>query len=604
MSNEGRDAAPDYFRAFDHVRPPQTHPLSRRRATLWQFLAALTLGLGAWYLNWRWTASLNADALAFSAIVAAAETAMFLGTILFFFDIWDEGDSQLEEPPTKPDEAGLPMEAALSVDIFIATYDEHEAVLEATIEDALKLDIPHGWQASIYVLDDGNRPKIARLSEHYGVHYIAREHNLGFKAGNMRNALFQTDGEFVLICDADTRLFPGFLVNTLGYFRDPTVAWVQTPHWFYDIPEGRAWTETLPVWLARMIRTLSGQDRTGRDPFLSGSLMFFDVIQRRRNRNGASFCCGAGSIHRRDPLFHDALQQHRTDRQGRLPFRARGLAPRVVPLQPFRFHVSEDIYTSMLLHGAGKGWRSVYHPQIECRMLSPWSMDAWASQKLKYAGGTLDLMFRANPLTNVHMPWRIRLHYAATFWSYLNAVALIILLAAPVYTLSTGYAPVEAYSLTFFLHLLPLLLANEAALAVASKGQDANQGRILSLATLPIVARAFWLAARGKKVRFRPTPKTPVFRGAVRFVLPNIFVLAVMILALAYGLVQHALGSEAHSASLLIVNAFWLTWCGLAIARPVAAAFWRPHEEVQYTGSAALRRPIFRKIRHAIQRKV
>ncbi|MEM1374121.1 MAG: glycosyltransferase [Pseudomonadota bacterium] len=599
MSHTELDAAPDYFRAFEDVEPPKTRPLSRRRAALWQFLAALTLGFGAWYLHWRWTASLNSDALTFSVIVAAAETAMFFGTLLFYFDIWDEGDTPQSAPPTTLAEACLPEKTDLSVDVLIATYDEHQTILQATIEDALKLELPENWTVAIYVLDDGNRPEIATLAEKLGVQYIAREQNLGFKAGNMRNALFQTDGEFVLICDADTRLFRQFLTNTLGYFRDPTVAWVQTPHWFYDIPPGQAWTDTLPRYLSRFLTAASGQQRRGTDPFLSGSLMFFDVIQRRRHRNGASFCCGAGSIHRREPLFQDALHQHQSDRGRRLPMTQKGLAPRLVPIQPFRFHVSEDIYTSMLLHGAGRGWKSVYHPQVECRMLSPWSMDAWASQKLKYAGGTLDLMLNANPLLNPKMPWRVKLHYAATFWSYLSAFALIILLIAPVYTLTTGSAPIDAYSMTFFLHLLPLLLANEAALAVASKGQDANQGRILSLATLPIVTRAFWLVARGRRVRFRPTPKTPMFKGAMRFVLPNLVLLSVMSAALVYGVVQNVMGSEAHSASLLIVNAFWLSWCGLAISRPVASAFWRPPGHANATPTSVNRMPMSGKLKDA-----
>jgi hypothetical protein len=55
----------------------------------------------------------------------------------------------------------------------------------------------------------------------------------------------QTSGDFIVICDADTRLLPTILEHTLGYFRDPDVAWVQTPQWFYDIPEGVA----LPDWL-------------------------------------------------------------------------------------------------------------------------------------------------------------------------------------------------------------------------------------------------------------------------------------------------------------------------------------------------------------------
>ncbi|MEO0485187.1 MAG: glycosyltransferase [Pseudomonadota bacterium] len=570
--------APDYFRAFDHVRPPVLAPMTERRRLIWQLAAAFTLGLGAWYLHWRWTASLNPDALLFSAAVAGAETLAFLGTLLFFYDIWEEGDTPRAAPPRLPAEAALPPGAVLSVDVMVTTYDEDVAVLEATLEDAARLVVPPGWTVRTHVLDDGNRPLIEALARRFDVGYITRAGNRGFKAGNLRNALTLTDGEFVVICDADTRLFPTFLDHTLGYFRDPSVAWVQTPHWFYDIPEG----EPRRGLMGRAIGWLTGDTRSGRDPYLSGSMMFFDVIQRRRNRHGASFCCGAASIHRREPLFLDALDQHRGDR-GRQAFGAglRRFAARMQPLQPFRFHVSEDIYTSILLHGdggkdAGARWRSVYHPQVESKMLSPWSMEAWSAQKLKYAGGTLDLMLRVAPTALPKMPWKVALHYAATFWSYVSCLVLVVLLAAPVITLFTGLSPVATYSVTFFLHLLPVLLANELAFTLGAKGQDGHQGRVQSVATLPITLRAFWLVLRGKRVRFAPTPKIPLFSASLRFVWPQLLILAVMAVALGYGVAQHVLGSEAHSVPLLIVNAFWIAWCGSAFLRVVLAALWAP----------------------------
>ncbi|MBD4382392.1 glycosyltransferase, partial [Xanthomonas citri pv. citri] len=77
--------------------------------------------------------------------------------------------------------------------------------------------------------------------------YITRQSNIGYKAGNLRNGLEHTDGDFLIICDADTRVFPTLLSHTLGYFRDPDVAWVQTPQWFFDLPEG----EDLACWLRR-----------------------------------------------------------------------------------------------------------------------------------------------------------------------------------------------------------------------------------------------------------------------------------------------------------------------------------------------------------------
>lgn len=440
---------PDYFRAFESVEPPELPASSELRMHTWQLCASFTIGLGVWYLHWRWIASLNPEALGFSIAVALAETAMFLGTLLYFFDTWSEGDTP---PAPAPAAAGGFCDGETAkVDIFIATYDEHTAVLQATLQDAQAVRVPPGWDVEVHLLDDGDRSEVRNLARQSGVNYIARSDNRGFKAGNLRNALYRTDGDYVVICDADTRLFPGFLENTLGYFRDPDVAWVQTPHWFYDVPEGRPWKTVLPAWAAPMASILAwitGSEKQGRDPYLSGSMLFFDVIQRRRNRNGASFCCGAGSIHRREPLFEDAFHQHQADRAK--PGCLRHLQPALTPLQPFRFHVSEDIFTSISLHGApGRQWKSVYHPRIESKMLSPWSMDAWASQKLKYAGGTIDLMLHANPLWNRHMPWRAKLHYAATFWSYLSSIALLVLLFAPIVTLFTGLTPVSAYSTPF-----------------------------------------------------------------------------------------------------------------------------------------------------------
>ncbi len=77
-----------------------------------------------------------------------------------------------------------------------------------------------------------------------------------------------------MICDADTRVFPTLLAHTLGYFRNPDVAWVQTPQWFYDLPAG----ENLSRWLERktgkvgyafgwLAQKIVGPVTMGRDPF-------------------------------------------------------------------------------------------------------------------------------------------------------------------------------------------------------------------------------------------------------------------------------------------------------------------------------------------------
>ncbi|MCB4379810.1 hypothetical protein FZX02_04935 [Synechococcus sp. MU1644] len=114
------------------------------------------------------------------------------------------------------------------------------------------------------------------------------------------------------------------------------------------------------------------------------------------------------------------------------------------------------------------GWTSVYHPHVEARMLSPWSMSAWAAQRFKYAGGTFDIAVWDNPVFRRGLTWRHKLHYGATFWSYFSTLWAPILLLAPVVSLLTGLAPVRAYSSEFFQHFLPAVVLGELAMLAAA----------------------------------------------------------------------------------------------------------------------------------------
>lgn len=608
-----------YFRQYEHRRPPPRPPLSRRRAACWHALAGATVAFSAFYLHWRWTASLNPDALLFSALVAGAETLFFLGTMLFFFDIWDEGDtpwkpaaalcrgampmpeSAPEDPPESPPET-VPESPPVTVDVFITTYDEDTATVAPSIAAARAMRVPAGVRVSIHLLDDGARPAMSLLARQQGIGYLTRGDNTGFKAGNLRNAILQTSGDFILICDADTRVFDTFLENTLGYFCDPKVAWVQTPHWFYDIPGGTPWD----AWVARRLgrgpdhplcrmaaaclSTLSGRTGTGQDPFLSDPAFFFDVIQRRRNRNGASFCCGAGSIHRRSAILDNALRQLARD-QARAARRVAAAPLAGQQLQPYRFHVSEDIYTSLQLHSdPARNWSSVYHPRIESRMLSPWSVRAWATQRLKYAGGTFDILWRDSHLLSRGLGWRRKLHYAATYWSYLSVLWTPVMLLAPVVSMLSGVAPVTAYSLEFFCLFLPPVLCAELAMLATGKRHDIQAGRIMAIGGIEVQARALWQVLAGRRPAFPPTPKTPAFSAHWLSGLPYLQATAGLLLiqglALVYGCAAYLSGAQGYGLPFLVVNVFWIGWNSLGLLRVCATLFWRPDAAAPHKGTA------------------
>ena len=210
-------------------------------------------------------------------------------------------------------------------------------------------------------------------------------------------------------------------------------------------------------------------------------------------------------------------------------------APRV-DLKPFEFHVSEDILTSIQSHK--NGWISVYHPKIEAKMLSPWTASAWAIQKLKYAGGTFDISLHANPLFKRGMPIKTRIHYLATFWSYFSVFFFLVLLLAPVWSLMTGTAPVQAYSLEFLAHLVPVLICNEIAMIASCKGHSHHGAKVLAIGTIAIQIRAFFLILLGRKPKFPPTPKLPSKVRNLRHAMPSIVLFAVFNFAILWGVIS------------------------------------------------------------------
>lgn len=240
-----------YFSRFEHRRPPEPLSTPRWVRMIWQVLAVAALVLGANYIYWRWTASLNTDALWYAIPLVLAETLAWIGTVLFTINLWQEKDPPPGVPPTEINDCLRADEAVesrpIKVDLFIATYSEDVELVRLSIRDAMRMTYPGPLDYKVHVLDDGRRPEMKAVCEQEGANYITRQSNIGYKAGNLRNGLEHTDGDFLIICDADTRVFPTLLSHTLGYFRDPDVAWVQTPQWFFDLPEG----EDLARWLRR-----------------------------------------------------------------------------------------------------------------------------------------------------------------------------------------------------------------------------------------------------------------------------------------------------------------------------------------------------------------
>ncbi len=609
MTEEQIDKTAPYFEKFEDRRPPAPLQINATVHAVGQILLIIAVVTGAWYLHWRWTNSLNLEALWFAVPLVVAETGAYIGLLLYVFNVWHVRDTPKKSAPVcisecQSDDVSV-VKRPISVDVFFPTYDEDVSLVRLSLEDAGKIRYPHEIDVRIHVLDDGNRPEMKQLAVELGCNYLTRDNNIGFKAGNLRNAMEQTVGDFIVICDADTRPFPSILENTLGYFKDPDVAWVQTPQWFFDLPDSQPVSSVLSRFgkigrgAGRAFEKMFGEVKFGDDPYVNDPKMFYDVIQRRRNWANASFCCGAGSIHRREATMRTALINYGSSVSSEVEKRSAKLrkitgesetdaammshiAQQTLIEQeftPYKFHVSEDIYTSIELHSdTTRNWKSVMHPEVESKMLSPQDLLTWTVQRFKYAGGTLDIAMNDSFLFRKGLSLSQRLLYGSTIWSYFGAIWNVVFLTAPIIYLLFAVAPVSAYSMDFYKHIFPFLIATELGTMFILWGLSTTSSKFNYLAFFPVNLKALWTVLRGKKISFPVTPKTRQDGFFLHLVWPQLMVMVLTLFAIVFAWTKHFSGSFSYGFDGLFLNTFWGVINIIAMSGMVYSSIWMPPE--------------------------
>jgi len=605
-----------YFNKFEERKPYSAIPDIKFRSLLFQFSGILTVALGITYLNWRWRYSLNPEALSFSLILVTAETLSFVSTVMIVINLWSFKDppkktpvhflSEIEDLHGRPDRP-------VRIDIFITTYNEEVELVRYSIADAKKIKYPFDdVEIKIYVLDDGRRDgrdpekeNMKLVAEEEGVKYMVREHNEGYKAGNLKNAMENSNGDIFVILDSDTRPFPDFLINTTGYFKNKKVAWIQTPQWFYDTTEaqnlGSVLNKNLRINklkgpLAKIVKkgidAIFGKIKMGEDIFGNDPRLFYDVILRKRNFYNAAFCCGAGSVHRREAIMGLALK----DFAHKVKILENKMAQRNLSTEdihertnsfllkeeiiPFKFHASEDIYTSIMLHADKENkWQSVQHPDVECKMLSPQDLDSRMKQHQRYAEGSLDIAFKDNPIFIKGLSPGQRICYLNTIWSYFSPLWILVFLLSPIIFFFTLQLPVKAYSFEFFKYFIPFQVLNTISFTLGAWGISTKRGDQYYISGFWFILRSIISAVRGKKVKFNVTPKRAANIKNLRHIFPHLIIILFTVLGISYNFVL--LYFNRHpSPSGFAANTFWCIFNIMALSIMVRAAYWKPPEVV------------------------
>ena len=471
------------------------------RARVFAFTLFTAVSLA--YLVWRALFSINPDAPIYSWVFLALETYAVLCSLTFYLITVRRADPVPQPPPRD-----------VRVDVFICTYNEPASLLRQTARRALAMDYPH----ETFLLDDGNRPEIRALADELGCGYITRDRNTHYKAGNLNNALDHSDGDLVMVLDADHLARRSFLTRLLGYFDDPCVALVQTPQVFYNLD------------------SFQHHFRAGQRQLWHEGAIFHHAMQPGANRWNAAFFVGTGAILRRSALR-----------------RIGGFATG---------SITEDAFTCMRLHAAG--FRSIYHDEPLAYLIAPESLHQYLTQRLRWGQGSMQILRMENPLTRPGLSWRQRLVYFTALSSFAQAMVHLAYYLAPALYLIGGPAPLRAERIVDFaplaIHILADVVMFKLWLGPLARPLLAECYKFLNFYVfLKSIGGYFKRAGR---LRFRVTTKGRDTGASLQLLAPQALILLLNTTAFGHGIIR--LSTGAHST---------VGWLGTSVATFFAGLF-------------------------------
>jgi len=406
-----------------------------------------------------------------------------------------------------------------SVAVFITVCGEPADIIEKTVIAAKAMKYP---DFSVYILNDGkvanrdNWQEAEVIAQRQGITCITRTKPGGAKAGNINNALTLTKEPYVVVFDADHEPKPEFLIETVGYFVDEKVAFVQSPQYYHnaDVNQvaGGSWEQ---------------------------QALFFGPLLKGKDNVNATFMCGTNMVLRRTALVE-----------------AGGMSEK---------SIAEDFLTSLLVHE--KKWKSVYVDKVLAEGLAPEDFLSYYKQQFRWARGSLEILFSYNPLFRRGLTWAQKIQYLASSSYYLSGIIVLVNALLPLTYFFLGLKPLTINTMTLALIFLPYIFVILYTLQQSSNFTYTFRALSFSLGSATIYMKALWATITRRKNAFAVTSKTRVGGNHGKLVAPHIIYIGLVVLGVGWGVMR-----EGWSPSMLS-NIAWAFIYIAAFVPFIAAAF-------------------------------
>ena len=298
-----------------------------------------------------------------------------------------------------------------AVAILLPVYNEPKDIVKRTLEHVKKIRWPGKIQ--IYLLDDStnedSKKDMRDLAGKYTTHIVTRLNRDGYKAGNINNAVKNhVKEDYFVILDSDQAPYPEFLEETMDYFSNEEVAFVQSPQHFVN--------DNGPLQKAA---------KTGTD-------IFYRAQAPSKSKDSAIPFCGTNLVVRAS-VFR----------------KVGGFA---------YYTATEDIELGIRMNE--QGYRGAYVPKILARGYAPADFKAYSSQQYRWANGNLAIL-RENffKLFFGKFPFRYRVHMFFTVGWWLIGIVTLIYMIVPVLSLILGTGTHHTWLPSYMFGLLFLNVA-------------------------------------------------------------------------------------------------------------------------------------------------
>ncbi len=455
----------------------------------------------------------------------------------------------------EPDMPKVPHEKFPHVDVLIATHNEEVDLLYKTINGCKHMEYPDKKKVHIYVCDDNNRPEMAELAKRMGVGYFGLAENKHAKAGNLNNALSQSNSPWVVTFDADMIPTHDFLMETVPYTFLPVMKKLDDGTWAERTEE-----EIDPKFKLGFIQTpqsfynadLFQYNFYSEQRIPNEQDYFFREINVGRNNANAPIYAGSNTL-----ISRQALEE------------VEGIAIDTI---------TEDFETGIRIQA--KGYTCYAVDKTLAHGLAPTDIDSLIKQRTRWGRGCIHSLRQVNILFNPDLKLNTKMGYIACWLYWWTFFRRFIFLLSPIIFILFNIPVVICGLWELLLIWLPSFLLYNHALNVSTgkirnkKWSNTVDTVIFPYMVLPILMETLFI--RQKKFIVTNKQRVVSEQNNMQLALPHIILLCVDVLALVIATIA-AFRDRNFGAAVVI---YWLATNALHLIMAVFFMAGRPNMRV------------------------